>query len=116
MDMPGCAADGKTAAECGDVMMSNVIPRMSTIVDGIHEANPNAKITGFGYDTMFGGLGCTFIARDMFPQCWKNSSEPSPIRCFNTQLVRMQEAWETLASTRPFVTPVNLLGTTQVAA
>ena len=130
-DMPGCAEQGKTAAECGDVMMTNALARMGTIIDGIHDANPNAKVVGvptlllaahsllvgqFGYDTMFGGFGCEIVTRQIFPQCWKNSSEPNPVRCFNTELVRMQEAWETLASTRPFVTAINLLGTTQVAA
>lgn len=115
-EMPGCASEGKTATECGDLMMTNALGRMSTILDGIHQANPAARVVGFGYDTMFGGLGCELITRDLFPQCWKNSSEPSPIRCFNTELVRMQDAWETLASTRPWVTAINLLGTTQVSA
>ena len=95
-EMPGCASEGKTAAQCGDMLMKNVLARMGTILDGIHEANPSAQVVGFGYDTMFGGLGCSLLAREMFPQCWKNASEPSPTRCFNTELVRMQQAWETL--------------------
>jgi hypothetical protein len=114
-DMPGCAQKGKTAAECGDVMMTNALSRMGTILDGIHEANPDAKVVGFGYDTMFGGIGCSLVTKDIFPQCWNNKSESNPTRCFNTQLIRMQEAWETLAKTRPWVTAINLLGTTQVA-
>merc|ERR1711907_289131 len=115
-EMPDCASAGKTASECGDVMMKDALQNMGTILDGIHEANPNAKVVGFGYDTMFGGLGCSLITHQLFPQCWKNKTESNPIRCFNTQLIRMQEAWETLAKTRPYVHPVNLLGTTQVAA
>ena len=51
----------------------------------------------------------------VFPQCYHNKSEANPTRCFNTQLVRLQDAWETLASTRPYVTAINLLGATQVA-
>merc|ERR1712072_277225 len=78
-EMPNCASSGKTAVECGDVLMTNVLKDMGTIVDGIHEANPNAKIVGFGYDTMFGGLGCTLLARSIFPQCWKNKTESNPI-------------------------------------
>jgi len=114
-DMPGCASAGKTAVECGDEMMTNALQRMGTILDGIHQANPDAKVVGFGYDTMFGGLGCSFITKSIFPQCWNNKSEANPTRCFNTELIRMQEAWEKLASTRPWVTAINLLGTTQVA-
>lgn len=113
-EMPGCASEGKTAAECGDVLMKNVLGYMGKILDGIHEANPNARVVGFGYDTMFGGLGCEILARQIFPQCWKNKTVP-PIRCFNTELIRIQGAWETLASTRSYVTAINLLGTTQVA-
>ena len=30
---------------------------VTTILDGIHEANPSAQVVGFGYDIMFGGLG-----------------------------------------------------------
>ena len=56
------------------------------------------------------------MTKEMFPQCWHNASEPSPIRCFNTELVRIQEAWETLAATYPFVTAIILLGTTQVCS
>merc|ERR1712224_903443 len=104
-----------TAAECGNEPMTNALKRMSTIIDGIHEANPDAQVVGFGYDTMFGGLGCSIIQKEIFPQCWSNKSVANPIRCFNTELVRIQEAWETLASTRPYVTAINLLGTTQVA-
>ena len=49
-------------------------------------------------------------------QCWKNeTTKHAPILCFNTELVRLQEAWETLASTRPFIHPINILGATQIA-
>merc|ERR1712224_177514 len=104
-----------TAAECGNEPMTNALKRMSTIIDGIHEANPDAQVVGFGYDTMFGGLGCSIIQKEIFPQCWSNKSEANPIRCFNTELIRIQEAWETLDAERPYVTAINLLGTTQVA-
>ena len=32
--------------------------------------HPAARVTGFGYDTMFGGLGCSLLTHDIFPQCW----------------------------------------------
>ena len=114
-EVPACARQGKTAVECGNEMMQSVLGRMHKILGAVHEANPDAKVVGFGYDIMFGGLGCDLMTKEMFPQCWHNASEPSPIRCFNTELVRIQEAWETLAATYPFVTAINLLGTTQVA-
>jgi hypothetical protein len=63
----------------------------------------------------FGGLGCTAIAESIIPQCWDNKTETNHIRCFNTQLIRIQDVWETLAKKYPFVTAINLLGTTQVA-
>lgn len=115
-EMPSCARAGKTAVECGDQMMADALEHMGKILDAIHESNPSAQIVGFGYDTMFGGLGCQLLCRSMFPQCWSNKTEPSPTRCFNQQLIRMQEAWERLASSRPWVHPINILGTTQHAA
>merc|ERR1719261_898251 len=104
-----------SAEDCGSELVEKALGWMATIIDGIHEANPDAQVVGFGYDTMFGGIGCGTIAKSLFPQCWRNASEPNPVRCFNTQLVRIQTGWETLASTRSFVHPVNLLGATQVA-
>ena len=98
------------------MLMANAMSRMGTILDGIHEANPDAQVVGFGYDTMFGGFGCGFFTRQIFPQCWKKPiNNTNPIRCFNTELIRIQEAWETLASQRPYVHAVKILGTTQAA-
>jgi|EP00937_MAST-01D_sp_MAST-1D-sp2_P005069 hypothetical protein len=114
-ECPGCASSGKTAAECGDSLFASVQKSMTTILDGIHEANPSAKVVGLGYDIMFGGLGCSVIQRDIFPQCWKNKSVSNPVRCFNTELVRIQELWDDLAQKYDFVTAVNILGVTQVA-
>ena len=90
---------------------------MTTIVEGIHEANPDAHIVGFGYDTMFGGVGCEAIARGIIPQCWEkeHNSSYSSIRCFQTQQLRIQEAWTALAQKYPYVTAVDLLGATQAA-
>jgi hypothetical protein len=113
--MPDCAETGKTAAACGDELMAKCTGWMTTIIEGIHEANPNAKIVGFGYDIMFGGLGCEVIEKSIFPQCWKNKSVTNPVHCFNTELIRIQELWETLATKYEFVTAINLLGTTQIA-
>jgi hypothetical protein len=112
---PGCAAKGKTATECGNEFIAEMKGYMTTIIDGIHEANPNAKIVGFGYDIMFGGLGCESVTKDVFPQCYNNKTESNPTRCFNTEFTKLQTLWETLASTRPYVTAINILGTTQVA-
>ena len=64
---------------------------------------------------MFGGVGCTTIAQAMIPQCWKAANETNHIRCFNRQLLKIQAVWEQLAAKYPFVTAINLLGTTQVA-
>lgn len=112
---PGCASKGKSASQCGDELIEKCDGWMSTILDGIHEANPDAKVVGFGYDIMFGGLGCETITKDVFPQCWKGENKTNPIHCFNTEFVRLQGLWEKLASTRPWVTAINILGTTQVA-
>merc|ERR1712072_448282 len=91
-DMPGCASSGKTAAQCGDVMMVNALERMGKILDGIHDANPDAKVVGFGYDTMFGGFGCGLVTRSMFPQCYRIGGGGN--RCFNTQFLRIQAVWD----------------------
>jgi len=81
---------------------------MSAILNGIHEANPNAEVVGFGYDTIFDGLGRCLIQKEIIPQCWSNKSDADPLHCFNTELVRIQEAWETLASTRPYAKAIPL--------
>ena len=80
----------------------------------MHTANPAARIVGFGYDTMFGGLGCGLITRDLFPQCFKIGGGGNS--CFNRQFLRIQQVWGELARTKPFVTNTSILGATQVAA
>eukprot|EP00746_Dinoflagellata_sp_MGD_P151611 gnl/MRDRNA2_/MRDRNA2_83151_c0_seq5.p2 gnl/MRDRNA2_/MRDRNA2_83151_c0~~gnl/MRDRNA2_/MRDRNA2_83151_c0_seq5.p2 ORF type:complete len:162 (+),score=26.38 gnl/MRDRNA2_/MRDRNA2_83151_c0_seq5:146-631(+) len=87
---------------------------MITLLDTIHELNPHARFVGFGYDIMFGGLGCSVITHGMFPQCW--SSGESGNRCFNTQLTRIQAIWDELAVNRSWVDAINMLGVTQMAA
>ena len=97
-------------------MITKASKWITTILDGIHEANPNAQVVGFGYDIMFGGLGCEVITKDVFPQCWNKTQTPeNPIRCFNTQFIKIQKVWETFAAARPYVHALNLLGTSQVA-
>merc|ERR1719483_280208 len=112
--MPDCAESGKTAAECGKQLFKNTIPRMTTILDSVHKVNPKAKVVGFGYDTMFGGVGCGLVTHEVIPQCYKRGGGGN--KCFNTQFIQLQEAWETLASNRTWLTAINLLGTTQMAA
>jgi hypothetical protein len=116
MLMPDCASKKKSAEECADELMAAALPDMYKIVDAIHEANPKARVTGFGYDTMFGAKGCGLISHDVFPQCWKS---PTPAgqgnRCFNTQFLRIQQAWEWIAGNRSFFDKSTILGATQVA-
>jgi hypothetical protein len=114
--MPSCASEGHTPEECGDELEKDMLNKMGTILDDLHEVNPNLQIVGFGYDTMFGGLGCEVLCRTIFPQCWKESNVTSPIECFNTQFIRIQGIWDKLASARSdYVTAINILGTTQMA-
>jgi len=112
MEMPYCALLGKSSNECGNLMMNHSLERMNKILDNIYDSNSEIEVVGFGYDTMFGGIGCNILTKFLFPQCWK---EKNPIRCFNTQFIRLQEAWEILSSNRKYVTSINLLGTTQIA-
>lgn len=115
--MPDCASTGKSEVECADELMATAVPNVLKLVDAIHEAAPAAKITGFGYDTMFGGPGCGLLTRDIFPQCWgKDRPRGSGNRCFNTQFLRIQDGWGYVAGNRSFVDPVSILGATQVAA
>merc|ERR1719198_2060332 len=76
--------------------MAEVLPNMYKMVDGIHKANPDARVVSFGYDTMFGGLGCGSVPKDMFPQCYNGQDVPKEEgnRCFNTQFLRIQEAMD----------------------
>jgi len=115
--MPDCAQkEKKTAEQCADELMAQALPNMYKIIDAIHEANPNAKVVGFGYDTMFGARGCGAISHDVFPQCWSSTAPAGQgNRCFNTQFLRIQEAWGFAAGNRSFVDKASILGATQVA-
>lgn len=117
--MPDCHSKDKTktASQCADDLMNEVVPLMYKIYDNIHKANPKARITGFGYDTMFGAKGCGLITHDVFPQCW-SSSVPSGQgnRCFNEQFLRIQQNFDWIAGNRSsFVDKAIILGATQVA-
>jgi len=112
--MPDCASEKKTATQCGDQLFSSMLVHMGNIVDAVHEANPNAKVVGFGYDTMFGGLGCSLVTRDLFPQCYRIGGGGNS--CFNTEFLRIQEVWDTLASNRSWVHNTSIIGATQAAA
>ena len=70
-----CARTGKSAEQCGDELYNTVKPKAVKILDAVHEAAPSIKVVGFGYDTMFGGLGCSLVTHSMFPQCWKDKNE-----------------------------------------
>jgi len=115
--MPDCAhKEKKTAEQCADELMAQAYPNMLKIMDAIHEANPKAKVVGFGYDTMFGARGCGAITHYIFPQCWASSTlAAGGNRCFNTQFLRIQEAWGFAAGNRSFVDHASILGATQVA-
>jgi len=116
IDMADCAGNkSKTADQCGDELYAKMIPGVGSILDAIHESNPNARVVVFGYDTMFGGLGCHYVASSMFPQCWKLFSKGGN-RCFNTQFLRIQAVWDEVAKNRSWVDPINIIGVTQMAA
>ena len=115
--MPDCAATGKTSAECGDQLYSDMLDKMGSIIDAVHSSNPDAHVVGMGYEMMFGGAGCGLVPATLFPQCWKDEAEKnneSSIRCFNEQVIRMQAVWNDLAAERDYVTALNILGLTQV--
>lgn len=99
--------------KCGDMLFAKTIAEMYQIVDAIHEVNPNATVMGFGYDTMFGGLGCGAVTRLMFPRCYLPRGGGNA--CFNKQFLRIQEVFDTVAANRSFVKKASILGATQVA-
>jgi len=113
--MPDCAAQKKTAAQCGDELYASMMVHIGNIVDAVHEANPQAKVVGFGYDTMFGGLGCALVTHELFPQCF-GLLKKGGNACFNTQFLRIQQVWHDVAANRSWVDEANILGATQAAA
>lgn len=113
-EMPTCASKGEPAQACGDQLESKMIETMGGILDDVHASAPSARIVGFGYDVMFGGIGCEMVAKEIFPQCWKNKTVNS-IECFNTEFVRLQKVWTEIAAKREWVDVINILGTTQIA-
>merc|ERR1711924_484747 len=69
-----------------------------------------------GYDTMFGGLGCSVVTHAMFPQCWaRGVPKGSGNACFNKQFLRIQGVWDEIAFNRSWVHNTSILGATQVA-
>jgi len=115
IDMQDCAEDRKkTAAQCGDELFAKGMKNMGSFVEMVKRESPNSKIVGFGYDTMFGGLGCSFVTRAIFPQCYRLGGGGA--RCFNEQFLRIQEVWDNLAKNYSYVDSAPILGCTQVAA
>lgn len=117
--MPACAKDkSKSAAQCADELLAFAAPNAYKIVDAVHEANPDARVVGFGYDTMFGGPGCSLVTHDIFPQCFNGQDVPEEQgnRCFNTQFLRIQEVFDGMDGNRTFFDSASILGATQVAA
>jgi hypothetical protein len=117
--MPECAKDeNKTAEQCADELLAFSLPNMYKIADAVHSANPDARVVGFGYDTMFGGKGCSVVTHDIFPQCFNGQDAPKEQanRCFNTQFLRIQEGFDWLDGNRTFMDSASILGATQVAA
>lgn len=78
-DMPDCADQGKTAVECGDIMMQNALSRMGTIIDGIHDANPDAKIVGVSDSPLYCRLSISPSSLGTIPcsEVWDVNSSPS---------------------------------------
>merc|ERR1712232_933246 len=106
----------KSAAECGDELVAWCTSHFQTILEAIHEANPKARVVGFGYDTMFGAPGCGFVTHDMLPQCWSRSTPHGQgNRCFNTEVLKIQAVYDALAANYSFMDPASILGATQVA-
>ena len=100
MQLPKCAKAGKTADECGNEMLTNVMQNMNTILDAVHESNPQMKVVGFGYDIMFGDVGCSAMTHSIFPQCWKDGDEVAGARCF-VRLKAVAGVWNKLSRLYP---------------
>jgi hypothetical protein len=56
--MPECAASGKTAAQCGDILYASMLTHMGKIVEAIHLANPKAKVVGVGEQLLDSSSSC----------------------------------------------------------
>merc|ERR1719454_734344 len=114
--MPDCAQKKKSAAECGDELVASATANVHKILAAIHDANPNTRVVGFGYDTMFGARGCGAITHEILPQCWSGGvPEEQGNRCFNTEFVKIQGVFDGLAKNYSFVDEASILGATQVA-
>eukprot|EP00747_Dinoflagellata_sp_TGD_P072415 gnl/TRDRNA2_/TRDRNA2_157470_c0_seq2.p1 gnl/TRDRNA2_/TRDRNA2_157470_c0~~gnl/TRDRNA2_/TRDRNA2_157470_c0_seq2.p1 ORF type:complete len:366 (+),score=66.38 gnl/TRDRNA2_/TRDRNA2_157470_c0_seq2:25-1098(+) len=122
--LPSCARGGlfhkgKSPEECGAELVTSVTKSMQNILDAIKAANPNIRVFGHGYDflgwDMF-PMG-DFARRNMLPQC--QNGEPAFNRtqaeCVNTQFIKLQAVWESLAKQYDFIDVINVLGTLQVA-
>jgi len=114
--MPDCAHQKKSSGACGDELVASCTSNAHKIVDAIHEVNPKARVVGFGYDTMFGAKGCGLITHDILPQCWeKGTPAGQGNRCFNTEFLKIQAVYDSLAANYSFFDKASILGATQVA-
>lgn len=104
-EMPSCPLKGNTAQVCGDQLEEEIAKTIGGVVGEIHESSSSTRVVGFGYDVMFGGLGCDLVAKNIFPQCWKNKTVNS-IECFNISTANFSDCrkgWK--KSRRPEIVP-----------
>ena len=103
-----CHAQNVTLGECILQTKELVIPNMRLLFAKIRQTAPEVDIVGFGYDILSYGEGCAQSIASVVPQCG------SDVACFNQNTaILIQEIWDELAGSYPYVRSVNLLGTLQ---
>jgi len=121
-NIPLCGQSGnKTAKDCADEFMDEVVPKLHKIIEGAREANPNIRVIGFGYDVL--GMNklplCPPVALEVFPQCNRapeGGKGADYISCWNKQFMRIHtDGWEKFAQKYDYVDTVNLLGSLQAS-
>jgi len=121
-NIPSCSQDkNKSAHECADAFMDEVVPKMEKILEAVKDANPSIRVIGFGYDVL--GMDklplCPPVALELFPQCAhapEGGSGAAYIACWNKQFTRIHtDGWEQFAQKYDHVDTVNLLGSLQAS-
>lgn len=108
--LPGCYLTGRSQDECTASLIAESKGHIQTIVNTIHEANPRARVAGFGYDTFgFNGL-CNALSITFLPACVGGAE------CVNRECLKIQGVYDEMAREVPHFDAVNLWGSLQAAS
>lgn len=96
--------------ECVDKLIEESKANVRKTLLAVHEANPNVRVSAFGYDVFpFGAIHCNLISMGLLPDCAGRAD------CVNPQFFRIQQVYDDLAAEFDFFDSINILGALQAS-